>query len=79
MKSDKQNKSEIEKGAWKEVYQGGGAHLERVKKEYEELGFEVKTLPLLPTECGECTICYKEGEQLYKLYVRESLYRDENA
>lgn len=79
MKSDKQNKSEIEKGAWKEVYQGGGDHLERVKKEYEELDFEVKTLPLLPTECGGCTTCYEEGEQLYKLYVRKSLQSDENT
>jgi hypothetical protein len=79
MKSDKQNKSEIERGAWKEVYQGGGDHLKRVKKEYEELGFEVKTLPLLPTECGQCTICYEGNEQLYKLYIRKSLERDENT
>jgi hypothetical protein len=71
MKSDKQNKSDIEKGAWEAVYQGGGAHLERVKKEYEELGFEVKTLPLLPTEPEKCMVCYENGEQLYKLYIRK--------
>ena len=69
---NKQN-NKMEKADWKEVYQGGGAHLERVKKTYEELGFEVKILPISPTECGECTICYQEGnEELYKLYVRES-------
>ena len=78
MKSDKQNKSEMENGAWKEVYRGGGDHLARVKKEYEELGFEVKTLPLLPTECGECTVCYEDGKQLYKLYIRKSQEGDKN-
>lgn len=79
MKNNQQNEKEIIKEGWKEVYQGGGAHLERVKKEYEGLGFEVKTLPLLPTECGECTVCYEDGEQLYKLCIRKSLESDENS
>ena len=79
MKSDEQNKSEIEGGAWQKVYQGGGDHLKRVIKEYEELGFEVKTLPLLLTECGQCAVCYEGSEQQYKLYIRTSLERDENT
>ena len=66
-----ENKNEMRKSGWKEVYRGGGSHLDRVRKEYEELGFEAKLVPILPSECDECTICYKDGnEQLYKVYVR---------
>ena len=79
MKSDKQNRNEIEKEGWKEVYQGGGNHLKRVKKEYEDLGFEVKTLPVPSTESEGCTVCYEDGEQVYKLYIRKSLKPDENS
>ena len=69
--NNKQN-NEVEKDGWEGVYKGGGAHLERVKKEYEELGFELKLVPLSLNECGECTTCYQEGnEQLYKVYVRK--------
>ena len=58
---------------WEGVYKGGGAHLDRVRKQYEELGFEVKLEPLLLNECEGCTTCYEQGnEQLYKLYVRKS-------
>jgi|LQYC01.1.fsa_nt_gi hypothetical protein len=71
MQNNQQNKNEIEKNAWKEVYQGGGAHLQRVKKEYEDSGVEIKTLPLLSTESEGCTVCYEDGEQLYKLYIRK--------
>ena len=60
--------NEMEKDGWKKVYKGGGAHLARVKQEYEELGFEVKLVTPSLNECRECTVCYQEGnEQLYKL------------
>ncbi|PIR01603.1 MAG: hypothetical protein CO031_01920 [Candidatus Nealsonbacteria bacterium CG_4_9_14_0_2_um_filter_37_38] len=64
--------NEMEKAGWEEVCRSGGAHLNRVKAEYEELGFEVKLVPLSLNECGECIICYREGNgQLYKVFVRK--------
>jgi hypothetical protein len=71
MKRDEQNNSELENSVWEERYQGGGDHLKRVKKEYEDLGFEVKILPVLPNESGRCSVCYESGEQFYKLYIRK--------
>jgi len=57
---------------WKVVYQGSGAHLERVIKQYKELGYEVKPPEeVQPSECSGCTICFKDGEKLYRLKVRK--------
>lgn len=68
MKSEGEEKEK----EWKEVYKGGGEHLERVIKEYEELRFEIKVEPLPINECEGCVECYKEeDEQIFRLYVRK--------
>ncbi len=61
---------------WREIGISSGAHLERMVRMYEELGFEVH---LMDVKSGEqqCLTCYENrGETPYKLYVTS---RDEAA
>ncbi len=54
---------------WREIGVSSGAHLERMVQMYEELGFEVHLMDVMPGE-QQCLTCYKNrGETPYKLYV----------
>jgi hypothetical protein len=57
---------------WKEVYKGSGEHLQRVKDQYEELGYETDLKEMPPGEACECNICFKPDEKPYRLFVRRS-------
>ena len=65
------SKDELEREGWKAASTTGGQHLERTLEMYEELEMEVYLEEVNPEECGECTTCYKEGnETMYRIYTR---------
>lgn len=65
------SKQELEKEGWKVASTTGGQHLQRTLEMYYELGMEVRLEEIDPDECGECTTCYKESnEMMYSIYTR---------
>ena len=65
------DKEKIEREGWKLASTTSGEHLKRTLEMYEELGFEVYTEEVTPKECGECTICFAEGnETITRIYTR---------
>lgn len=57
---------------WEEVYKGSGEHLQRVREQYVELGYETDLKEISPKELGKCSVCFKPDEKPYKLLVRKS-------
>ena len=57
---------------WKEVYRGSGKHLQRVREQYVELGYETNLKEISSKEVCECNICFKPEEKPYILLVRKS-------
>jgi len=54
---------------WREIGISSGAHLQRMVQMYEELGFEVHLMDVMPGE-QQCLACYNNrSETPYKLYV----------
>jgi hypothetical protein len=65
------DEEERKREGWTQVSITGGQHLQRTLEMCEEMGFEVYLEEVNPEECGECTICYKLGDEtIYRVYTR---------
>ena len=65
------DEEKVQREGWKLASTTSGEHLKRTLEMYDELGFEVYTEEVTPEECGECTICFAEGnETITRVYTR---------
>ena len=65
------DKDTMEKEDWKLASTTSGDHLKRTLEMYHELDFDVRTEPVAPDECGDCSECFVAGnETIYRVYTR---------
>ena len=65
------NRDRMEKEGWKLSSTTSGEHLKRILEMYDELGFDIYTEKVTPTDCGECTECFVAGDEtIYRIYTR---------
>ncbi len=65
------DKDRMAREGWHLATTTSEGELRRILEMYRELGFDVYTEQLTPEECGECTVCYVDGdESIYRVYTR---------
>lgn len=57
---------------WVEQFTASGPRVEEAIENYEELGFEVKTVPVKDLDCGGCTVCFEdENDKTVMIFTRK--------
>ena len=68
---ESKTRKQLEAEGWTQASITGGNHLKRTLQMYEELGIEVYLEEIEPSSCGQCTVCYEQGdEKMYRIYTR---------
>jgi hypothetical protein len=64
--------SRLTSEGWRQQFTASGERLEEAIRNYEWLGFEVKTVPLKELGCEGCTVCFDdENDDSVMIFTRK--------
>lgn len=65
------SREELEREGWTMRTVQNEPRLSELIEMYEEIGFEVKILPLSREDCGTCSVCFDNNKNQFKtIYTR---------
>ena len=62
----------LKANGWNPQFTASGPRLDEAIENYEMLGFEVKTVPVLELDCGDCSVCFEdENDKTVMIFTRK--------